>query len=79
MCFNLVLLWQLHLKEDIIRNGFIYLFPSANIYTIIFALVVTLTVLSVLGMLTEGSKIFRLEMRGFEPKQNKFEKLMEEH
>ena len=79
MCFNLALLLQLHFNEYIIRKGFIYLFPAADIYTIIFALVIVFSIFSVFGMLAEINKIVQLENKGFEPKETKFEKLMNGH
>ena len=79
MCFNLALLLQLHFNEYIIRKGFIYLFPTTDVYTIIYALVIVFSILSVVGMLGEIRKIAQLELKGFEPKETKFEKLMNNH
>ena len=79
MCLNLALLLQLHFNEYIIKIVLQNTFPTADIYTIVLALVILFSIFTIFGMLGEINKIIQLELKGFEKTETKFEKLMNNH
>jgi len=76
MGLNLALLLQIHFNPEIVTNVLSSRFPEENMPHIIKIVVIVFAVLSVIGMITEVSKIVRLEIQGFEKQASKYEKLM---
>lgn len=79
MCLSLALWLQVHFNPDLVTNVLSSRFPATNIPQIILAIVVVFSILQILGMIDEIRKIVKLEIKGFEKKESKYEKLMNNH
>ncbi len=76
MCLNLALFLQLHFNPHLIFNVLDSRFPASNVGRTILAIIIVLSILSVIGMLQEIKKVVDLELKGFDQKESDFEKLM---
>ncbi len=76
MGLNLALWLQVHFNPHIVVNVLSSRFPDNDIAKIVLIIVIVFSIFSVMGMLTEIRKIVQLEIKGFEAKETKFEKLM---